>query len=418
MSKTKILILIFSIVAVVSLVAGSAAAVLITVIANKDHVSRYEWIETLCDITDITEYETDDSFFNDVDKKNPHFPIVQAAVEGKILSAGGKLKGDKPATGEFVAVTALRAIDAFKRNHSQNIPYGMTDEEYLDLAIEQGIIDRSEAGKSLSEERCAKIEAMLEEIIEAESKSAETEEDYDMPATPAVKPYKSDDVSGNETEEIQTGNTDGSASNNEDIIDTSGIKLDHHYQTKHGKGPDVPGPVFQFDYPDGWKVTQENYDLQSIMEEVVLEDDRGAKIIYMDFVKLNYDGYFMTCGETVKVADSQFVPSYPEGTDSDMSYLGKFAVVLLNITEQLDMGMGDDYHKVDMDPFHITLAVIPESRIGKYEDLEGQSGIYELLSFDYPSKNCFIAEPPKDGWTDQEKAEAIAILSSFRVSDD
>ncbi len=179
------------------------------------------------------------------------------------------------------------------------------------------------------------------------------------------------------------------------------------YTTKYGIINAITCPTFKFDYPDNWMITEEYFDPgNGIIEEVVLEDQRGAQIIYMHYTELGNGGNTMISGETRKVAESKFVPSYPAGTDTDMSYLGAFAVARVcygNTDEETNY---DDY------------GVIPEKNLGSFEDVMGSDGIYELLSFEYPrAKYCFVANPPLDGWTEQEREEMIGILSSFRSAD-
>ena len=179
------------------------------------------------------------------------------------------------------------------------------------------------------------------------------------------------------------------------------------YTTKYGIINAITCPTFKFDYPDNWMITEEHFDPgNGIIEEVVLEDQRGAQIIYMHYTELGNGGNTMISGETRKVAESKFVPSYPAGTDTDMSYLGAFAVARVcygNTDEETNY---DDY------------GVIPEKNLGSFEDVMGSDGIYELLSFEYPrAKYCFVANPPLDGWTEQEREEMIGILASFRSAD-
>lgn len=218
--------------------------------------------------------------------------------------------------------------------------------------------------------------------------------------------YKEEKNGQNAIEEKETG------------LNVDSAHLDHSYITKYGEKNAITCPTFVFDYPEGWNVTQEIYDESGVIEEVILEDSLGAKIIYMNYTKLGYGGQYIMRGETTKVYDSRFVPSYPAGTDTDMSSLGSFVVAQILVTGSMDMGLDDDYRDVSINNAYTTYGIIPENRLGAFKDIEGEEGVFQLLSFEYPrSKYCFVAEPPYDGWTEQERTEALSILSSFRVSD-
>ncbi len=193
------------------------------------------------------------------------------------------------------------------------------------------------------------------------------------------------------------------------------------YTTKYGIINHVDSNTFEFEYPNNWMITEEQYDqygpAYGIIEQVVLEDVNGARITYMHYTGLGAGGSYAICGETTKVADSKFVPSYPNGTDTDMSSLGAFAVAQVHITKSMDGYTDEDYKNVDDNPEYATYGIIPENRLGSFEDIVGTDGLYEMLSFEYPiAKYCFIAEPPAGGWTKEEREEMIGILSSFRIA--
>lgn len=195
---------------------------------------------------------------------------------------------------------------------------------------------------------------------------------------------------------------------NEDAEEMFSSDASVTYRTKYGTINAVTCPTFEFDYPDNWMIKEEYFDpVNGIIEQVVLVNDNGAQINYMHYLELNAGGFFTSSGQIQKVADSKFIPSYPAGTDTDMSSLGNFVVARLHSD-------GSD----DSEPDYDFYGVIPENRLGTYEDVMGTNGLFKLLSFEYPkSYYCIIANPPIGGWSEQERREMIYILSSFRVAE-
>lgn len=151
---------------------------LLTLNRDKGRVSRFEWIQAISDETYISDYDSDDPFFSDVDNNDSYFSVVQAAVEADIIPITKRFKGDKPVTGEFAAITALRAVDEYKRIHSEETLHCKTDEDYLELAIEYGLIDKSETDKVLSDNRCKEILISLIELIQGDTESTKEDHDY------------------------------------------------------------------------------------------------------------------------------------------------------------------------------------------------------------------------------------------------
>ena len=191
------------------------------------------------------------------------------------------------------------------------------------------------------------------------------------------------------------------------------------YVTEMAAIEGVTCPTFAFEYPDNWKIMTKEYnsERQDIWEEVILQNLNNARIIYMAHRPLGNYGSVMMRGVIEKVADSQFVPSYPAGSSMDCSDLAPFAVAQVRLTGTLSIGLEDDYHDVKKSDDYLVYAVVPEKMMGGFEDVQGDAGLYDLLSFEYPSYYLFVAEPPDGGWSETEREEAIAILSSFRVNE-
>lgn len=199
----------------------------------------------------------------------------------------------------------------------------------------------------------------------------------------------------------------------EPLYKSDTIELNYTYQTRFGKVNMVTCPEFQFDYSNNWKVTSEELNNEAFGEKDVISNDRGTTITYMHFASiygLGGGGRNMQKVEVSKVADSSFIPTIPEGTDSDYSELGKFIVAKLKIVGELYMDEDSDFTAVDGAVYY---AVLPESYVGTHL-VVGLYGLYEECSFEYPGLYAFIAEAPDGEFAEDEEQEVIAILASFR----
>lgn len=190
------------------------------------------------------------------------------------------------------------------------------------------------------------------------------------------------------------------------------IELNNTYQTRFGKVNMVSCPQFQYDYSDDWKIVKEEINSEAFDERVIIANDRGTTITYMQTKPYGFSakGRTMLKVEVSKVADSSFVPAIPDGTDSDCSNLGDFMVAKLNIVGELFMDEDSDFKAIDGG---LLYAVLPESYVGTHL-VVGLFGLYEEFSFEYPGLYAFIAEAPDGEFTKDEEKEVIAILASFR----
>lgn len=116
-------------------------------------VSRYGWIEMLGEKNGKNEGSTS-PYFQDVEISNPYFPYVQAAVEWNIIDAGESFNGEELATGEFIALTAMKSIGKHKIWGYLGTEAFVEDATYIDLAIGKGLIKENELDDNFSEEKC------------------------------------------------------------------------------------------------------------------------------------------------------------------------------------------------------------------------------------------------------------------------
>lgn len=186
------------------------------------------------------------------------------------------------------------------------------------------------------------------------------------------------------------------------------LSTQNTYVTKYEEVNAVTYPAFLFDYPDNWAITREECNQQE--ELVILENGKGARVTFLHYSgKLDGGGSNtnMAKVKVSKIADSQFVPSYVQGTDH--SELGEFMVAELKTIGILDMRTDSDYRKVDG---NISYAVLPKAEEGIRENVnKATSGEFV---FRYSGNVSFTGQL-SDNYTEQEKEEVIAILSSFRA---
>ena len=125
-------------------------------------------------------------------------------------------------------------------------------------------------------------------------------------------------------------------------------------------------------------------------------------------------GVSMLQADITKADDSEFVPGFPDGTNTDFSTLGNFIVAKVHIIGELDMKRDSDFTPVDSGATFY--AVVPESYLGTREFV-GQAGNVDEFSFDYPTPYAFIAEAPDGTFTASEERDVVKILKSFKVAE-
>lgn len=192
------------------------------------------------------------------------------------------------------------------------------------------------------------------------------------------------------------------------------ITLSQTYTTKFGEKNAITYPAFTFDYPDNWKVEEEDVTQQT--ERVVLTNENGQQIVfaYYGYAKdYNFGGSstLMKRVEVSKAADSQFVPGYVQATD--YADLGTFMVAKLKVTGTLDMQNDEDFTDTDGS---VSYAVLPESQAGTRDDVRATTDAeFNFWYAGFVSLSCTPGDQPL---TEQEEREVIAILQSFRVQED
>lgn len=174
------------------------------------------------------------------------------------------------------------------------------------------------------------------------------------------------------------------------------VVLDASYTTRFGEVNQVTFVSYTFDYPSSWQVISEEVAGES--ERVVLSDGKGAEICfayYMDPV--GGLGRSVWRADVEKIAESRFAAGMIQATD--WSSLNPFMVAA--VTPE-----GAD--KPTM------YAVLPEAQAVTAGEFLGLPEV--ALRFDLAGWTSFVATGGESGFDEKEIQEALAILSSFRVT--
>jgi len=197
-----------------------------------------------------------------------------------------------------------------------------------------------------------------------------------------------------ETSEI-TSNIANDMESTETAQPTNNIELSNTYITQFGKINSVAYPSFAFNYSDDWTIVSEEVTPES--ERVEITNETGIILTYQYIVPAYAYGNMSVAMdvETLKVANSSFIPSFAQRTD--YSDLGDFVVAKIQYTQS------------DSDYFYY--AIMPESECGS----RSKDGNF-IAAFEYDGLLQFMAETSRP-LTPEEEQEVIAILASFTPSE-
>ena len=120
------------------------AAVVLWSRSSSAEITRYEWMELLCSHTGAVEYEVAAPYFEDVDSGSDYFAFIQSAVEWAYIEPASSFNGGNAADGKFVALSAMRSLGEVKLQVYLQTDREVTDEEYLKLALEHGLIGKGD----------------------------------------------------------------------------------------------------------------------------------------------------------------------------------------------------------------------------------------------------------------------------------
>lgn len=135
---------------------------------NEDDITKYEWAALLSDYTGIISYVNKEPYFEDVTAENEYFALIQSLVEWDYISHDKKFNGDEIATGRFIALSAMKSVGKVKLQIYLNTDNEISDEEYLQLAIDSGLIQDKDLKRGFSKEEAKEIIKKLDKLYFSE----------------------------------------------------------------------------------------------------------------------------------------------------------------------------------------------------------------------------------------------------------
>lgn len=150
-TKKKIII----ICSAVLLVVGALSV--FSYIRQQKELTRFKWIEMLCMEENIDGGSESDPYYLDVRRGNKYYDSVQSAAEHDIIPLTKRFKGKKKATGEFVAITAIRSVGENRLKLALDIEDGLDDSNYIDIALKYDLISEEKLDSAMTEDDCRDI---------------------------------------------------------------------------------------------------------------------------------------------------------------------------------------------------------------------------------------------------------------------
>lgn len=164
MPRKKIAVVLSVIIALLAL-----GGIITIITANKETgIKKYEWIKRLSQRFNVVEYQNKTPYFQDVTAENEYFEYIQAACEYGIVDEGKLFRGDEVATGEYVALTAMKAIGKYKVQIYMGLEHLPDEKEYLQLAVEKELIPESKLKEGITEEQADDIIQKAYELFYSE----------------------------------------------------------------------------------------------------------------------------------------------------------------------------------------------------------------------------------------------------------
>ncbi len=174
---------------------------------NSRGITRNEWIQMLTDEFKLKEYEQSDPYYEDVNRDDPYFAAIQAAHEWGITD-GEEFEGKKRITGEYAAITVLKAVGPHRIKIYMGLSELPTDSDYITLAVNEGLIADRDLRAGITQEMGQDIIAKamtfgLENLwiddyadVEYSDKVIEINDESVISYTPEENSLKISDISG------------------------------------------------------------------------------------------------------------------------------------------------------------------------------------------------------------------------------
>lgn len=131
---------------------------------NGEFISRYEWAQMLGERMGYDSPNEDIVVYKDVSLDNEFYPYVQSLAEWDVLNKDKYFYGDKVAIGKFVAVTAMKSIGESQIEIYLDQNEAPTEEQYIQLAIDNGVITSEQLFNGITYSDAEKIISKLDSI--------------------------------------------------------------------------------------------------------------------------------------------------------------------------------------------------------------------------------------------------------------
>jgi len=113
-------------------------------------VTRFQWIQMVAEEFGITEYSNATPYFKDVNADSEYFASIQSAYEWGLLEKSSDFKGEEPADGEFIVLTAMKAVGKYKVQIYMGLADELKSKDYLELAIEKELVDKAQLNEYIT----------------------------------------------------------------------------------------------------------------------------------------------------------------------------------------------------------------------------------------------------------------------------
>lgn len=131
---------------------------------SSEKITRYHWIEMLCEHYGMVEYKNEESYFPDVNSSDLYFAYVQSACEWDVIEKNIEFRGDDLATGEFIVVTAIKSLGNSKCQTLFDSDRVLSDDELVELAVKNDIISNSDLEKNFTVRKCSDVLDKIDEL--------------------------------------------------------------------------------------------------------------------------------------------------------------------------------------------------------------------------------------------------------------
>lgn len=162
----------------IAMIVAAIAAAIIGIIAiglivshnrsKLEGVTRYAWIYNLTENFQIVKHQNKSPYYKDVTEDNIYFENIQAAYEWGVLDKEKNFYGDDVATGEFIALTAMKAIGCYKVQIYLGLSELPDDKDYLNLALQKEVISKDALQQGMTQEQALEVLSRAQDLYYSE----------------------------------------------------------------------------------------------------------------------------------------------------------------------------------------------------------------------------------------------------------